>query len=120
MQGIAGLAVEFARQAQTDFDEESETIPTERFQWFIGAALVLLVAQWFVAEGRRPARPLRVGRRQTLGAASILGMLLLAALLAGCGGTAGLPAGERGQRGIRRRSLRGGIDCLSGGEGVAA
>ena len=96
VQGIAGLAVEFARQAQTDFDEESETIPTERFQWFIGAALVLLVAQWFVAEGRRPARPLRVRSRQTLGAAGILGTLMLAALLAGCGGTAGYQQVQEG------------------------
>src|SRR5690606_16115011 len=81
VEGIAGLAVEFARQQQTDFDSESETIPIERFQWFLGAALVLLVMHWFVAEGRRPARPLRVGRRQSMGNTGLLTIVAAAVLL---------------------------------------
>jgi Ca-activated chloride channel family protein len=87
--GIAGLAVEFARLQQTEFGAESETVPVERFQWFLGAALVMLLLQSVIAEGRRSSRPLRVRRRQTLGATGVLGVAAIAALLAGCGGTAG-------------------------------
>ena len=88
-QGIAGLAVEFARLQQTNFEEAPETIPAERLQWFLGGAVALLLAQWLTAEGRRPALPLAVTRRRTLELAGPLSMLLLAALIAGCGGTAG-------------------------------
>lgn len=86
--GIAGLAVEFARLQQTSFDEETQSIPIERFQWFLGAAVVLLLMHWLIAEGRRPAAPLRVRRRRGLGAAAVIGGLACALLLAGCGGTA--------------------------------
>lgn len=89
VEGIAGLAVEFARLQQTDFEEESETIPVERFQWFLGGAIALLLLQWLVAEGRRTTVPLRVGRRRALGGTGLLGTMLLAILLVGCGGTAG-------------------------------
>jgi Ca-activated chloride channel family protein len=86
--GIAGLAVEFARLQQTSFDEESETIPVERFQWFLGAAIALLLLQWLIAEGRRTGVPLRVRRRRGLGAGALLGLLALATFFGGCGGTA--------------------------------
>lgn len=86
VQNIAGLAVEFARLQQSAFDEDSETIPVERFQWFLGAALALLMVQWTIPEGRRPTAPLTSGAtaRVSILAGSVLGALLLA----GCGGTA--------------------------------
>lgn len=79
---IAGLAVEFARLRQSEFEAAEQPAPVERFQWFVGAALLLLLAQAFVATGSRPA-PLRVGRI-TLGSAALLAWLVLVA----CGGSA--------------------------------
>lgn len=87
VQSIAGLAVEFARLQQSAFEEDSETIRVERFQWFLGAALVLLLVQWLIPEGRRPTdRPAASATMARVGA--ITGALLVALLLAGCGGTA--------------------------------
>ena len=79
---IAGLAVEFARLRQSEFEAAEQPAPVERFQWFLGAALLLLLAQALVATGSRPA-PLRVGRI-TLGSAALLAGLALVA----CGGSA--------------------------------
>ena len=93
--GIAGLAVEFARLQQTDFEATSETIPIERFQWFLGAAVALLLAQWAIAEGARVRLPLRIGSRRSLHGAGLLG-LFLTLLLAGCGGTAAHQKVEEG------------------------
>ena len=76
---IAGLAVEFARLRQSQFAVAEQSAPVERFQWFLGAALLLLLAQSAVADGGVPA-PLRVGRI-SLGSAPLAGLLLLA-----CGG----------------------------------
>ena len=79
---ISGLAVEFARLQQSEFEAAERPAPVERFQWFVGAALLLLLAQALVATGSRPA-PLRVGRI-TLGSAALLAGLVLVA----CGGSA--------------------------------
>ena len=76
---IAGLAVEFARLRQSQFAVAEQPAPVERIQWFLGAALLLLLAQSAVADGGVPA-PLRVGRI-SLGSAPLAGLLLLA-----CGG----------------------------------
>ncbi len=79
---IAGLAVEFARLRQSEFEAAERPAPVERFQWFLGMALLLLLAQALVATGSRPG-PLRVGRI-TLGSAALLAGLVLVA----CGGSA--------------------------------
>ncbi len=74
---VAGLAVQFARLGQSEFARGERSAPVERFQWFLAAALVLLLAHALVAEGVRP-RPLRLGRI-ALGATALLtGLLLIA------------------------------------------
>ncbi|MSQ42124.1 MAG: VWA domain-containing protein [Dehalococcoidia bacterium] len=79
---LAGLAVAFARLRQSEFEAAHQPAPVERFQWFLGAALTLLIAHSLVGEsGRR--MPLRRGRI-VLGAGALsAGLLLLA-----CGGDA--------------------------------
>lgn len=77
---VAGLAVEFARLRQSQFAESMRAAPVERFQWFLGGALLLLVAQTLVAEGAR-VRPLRA-TRVALGATALLAAVILA-----CGGS---------------------------------
>ena len=47
---LPGLAVEFQRLRQSAFDEGANRAPIERFQWFLGAALLLLALQAFVAD----------------------------------------------------------------------
>ena len=79
---IAGLAVEFARLRQSELATSEQPAPVERFQWFLGAALLALLAQSLLADGRRPAS-LRRGPI-SLGAATLIAALLAAA----CGGTA--------------------------------
>ena len=80
---IVGLAVEFQRLRQSAFDESSDDAPIERFQWFLGGALVLLAAQMLVADGGRERRRWGTvpGGRLVLGGAA----LVLLALLAACG-----------------------------------
>lgn len=78
---VAGLAVEFARLRQSQFDESTQSAPVERYQWLLGAALVLLIAQSLTAEGVRPL-PLRASRIS-------LGVTALIAFGAvSCGGSA--------------------------------
>ena len=78
---VAGLAVDFQRMSQSLFDRETQRAPVERFQWFLGAALALLLAQAALADvapRRRPrARSLAIG-----------GVALLGLLATSCGGTA--------------------------------
>lgn len=76
--GLPGLAVEFQRLRQSAFDEGANRAPVERFQWFLGGALLLLVLQTLVAEGGWRRRP-RFGRL-TLAA----GALPLVALIVAC------------------------------------
>ena len=87
---IAGLAVEFAGLRQSELAEGEGDVPIERFQWFLGAALALLLLQSLIPDARRAA-PLRVGRIGALGAAS-----LLALVLGACSGTALYRHVERG------------------------
>jgi tetratricopeptide (TPR) repeat protein len=77
---VAGLAVEFARLRQSQFAESTQAAPIERFQWFLGGALLLLVLQTLVTEGAR-VRPRRA-TRITLGVTA-----LIAAVIVACGGS---------------------------------
>ena len=83
LDAIAGLAVEFQRLRRSAFDEGANRAPIDRFQWFLGAALVLLLAQTWIAEGARGA-PRAPAGRIALGTAG----LLVAVVLAACGSAA--------------------------------
>ena len=97
LDSIVGLAVEFQRLRQSVFDEGSDQAPVDRFQWFLGAALALLLAQSLVADGAwrgpwqggRP-RGLRESARRRARGRVVLGAagLVLAWLLAACGSAA--------------------------------
>jgi Ca-activated chloride channel family protein len=78
---VAGLAVEFARLRQSQFEESELTAPVERYQWLLAASLVLLLAQSVVARGTRPL-PLR-SSRISLGFTALLTLGIVA-----CGGSA--------------------------------
>ena len=74
---LPGLAVEFQRLRQSDFDQGANRAPVERFQWFLGAALLLLVLQALVADGGWQRR-LRFGRL-TLASSALPAIALIAA-----------------------------------------
>ena len=65
---LPGLAVEFQRLRQSAFDEDANRAPIERFQWFLGAALLLLALQAFVADSGWRQR-IRGGRLALVSAA---------------------------------------------------
>lgn len=90
LDAIAGLAVEFQRLRRSAFDEGANQAPIDRFQWFLAGALVLLLAQSWIAQGARAATRLHAPR-VVLGATGLLAALLIAA----CGS----PAYEDVQRG---------------------
>lgn len=98
LERAAGLAVEFRRLQQTRFAEASRHTGVERFQWFAGAALALLVVQtalarWAEHEERpRPARRRRTRRRRTRAAAALVASILAAVVLGGCATVLGTPA----------------------------
>lgn len=80
---IAGLAVEFQRLRRSAFDEGANEAPIDRFQWFLGGALALLLVQsWFATGGTTAAR--LPAARIVLGATGLLAALLIAA----CGSAA--------------------------------
>ena len=83
LDAIAGLAVEFQRLRRSAFDEGANRAPIDRFQWFLAAAFVLLLAQTWIAEGARGASRLPAGRI-ALGATG----LLVAVVLGACGSAA--------------------------------
>ncbi|MEX2031699.1 MAG: VWA domain-containing protein, partial [Dehalococcoidia bacterium] len=73
----AGLAVDFRRIQQTEFASETQPAPIERFGWFAGAALALVLVAIAAGEGRRSGLPrLRGG---------LITAVLAGAILAGCG-----------------------------------
>jgi Ca-activated chloride channel family protein len=94
LESLSGLAVEYRRLALTRLDESTQQAPVERFQWFLGLALVLLVLRGLLPEAGLH-RPLRIGRmplttreamrntRHGLAAGGLLATLLIA----GCSGT---------------------------------
>ncbi|MDA1004729.1 MAG: VWA domain-containing protein, partial [Chloroflexi bacterium] len=95
VQAMPGLAVEFRRMSQSLFAQETQTAPIERFQWFVGVALVLLLAHGAlgISIGRRPSRRGR-GPRTRSGAAPAL--ILIALVGAGCSGSVLYQAVTRG------------------------
>ena len=83
LDAIAGLAVEFQRLRRSAFDEGANSAPIDRFQWFVAGALVLLLAQSWIAEGSRAAARLP-GARIVLAGTGLLATMLIAA----CGSAA--------------------------------
>ncbi len=79
---LLGIRNDLARLDQTPLGAETQKIPIERFQYFVAAALVLLLFSWFTPSGLpRPSfRWLRRGRH-----GPVMAVLLLAFLIAGCG-----------------------------------
>ena len=93
---VPGYAVEFRRLQQTRFAEASRLASVERFQWFAGAALALLVAQYLLprAATRQPSRGTRRPdfRRSRAGRAAVLTSMVVAMLvLSGCTTLLGTP-----------------------------
>ena len=108
IEALPGLAVVFGRLAQTQFDEDEVRVPIERFQWFAGAALALMLAETLVAPASRLARrgPRTLRRRRRPGwrrpgwlrrreTGPVAGSLLVALLVA-CGGSVAYHAVTRG------------------------
>lgn len=103
LESLAGLAVEYRRLALTVLDDSTLQAPAERFQWFLGAALVLLVLRSLLPEAGLH-RPLRIGRlplgtREAIRNARhgvAAGGLLAALLLSGCAGTSAFEHVEEG------------------------
>ena len=83
-----GLAVEFRRLRQTQFATADRPAPIERFAWFLGGALALLLAHTLVpvARGAPPAPQPAPGSRR--GAARGVAAATAALILVGCTGTA--------------------------------
>jgi Ca-activated chloride channel family protein len=77
---LTGLQVDLDRLDPTPAGAERSIIPIERYQFFVGAALVLLLAAWFLP-ARVPLPRLRRARPHPAFA-----VLLLALLVGACGG----------------------------------
>ncbi len=100
---IAGLAVEYRQLALTLFEATMEDAPAERFQWFLGAALALLIVRTLMPRAGEH-QPLRIGRlplgtRDRLASTRhglAAGGLLAALLIAGCTGTSTFAHVEEG------------------------
>lgn len=102
VRGMAGLAVDFRRLRQTQFEVTETRIPSERFSWFVGGALVLLLAQALVpTSGETPLLPrprLPRSRRARTGSAGVALSALLIMLTACVGGTPAYRHVEAGNR----------------------
>ncbi|MEX2446278.1 MAG: VWA domain-containing protein, partial [Dehalococcoidia bacterium] len=90
---IAGLAVEFRRLRQIEFDSATQDARIERFPWFLGAAVALLLLHEVTPAGVGRGRRRRERRRlaPTAAASALL-------LLAGCAGTLAYQHVEAGNR----------------------
>ncbi len=94
-----GFAIEFRRLQQTRFAEESRRAGVERFQWFAGAALALLVLQSLLPHASSPRAMSRAPRfdwrrrriRRAARAAGVTSMALAVLLLSGCTSPLGTP-----------------------------
>jgi Ca-activated chloride channel family protein len=49
----AAVADEIGRLARTKFESQEGTLPIERYQWFVAAALVLLLIEFLLPDSRR-------------------------------------------------------------------
>lgn len=104
VRGMAGLAVDFRRLRQTQFEVADTRVPRDRFPWFLGGALALLMAQALLpGSGEtpllpRPRLPLR-GRTRRAAAVTALSVLTLA--LGGCAAVGGAPAYRQVEAGNR-------------------
>jgi Ca-activated chloride channel family protein len=78
---LLGVRNDLARLDQTPLGSETEVVPVERFQYFVVAALGLLLLSWFTPS-RLPLPSLRWLRRSRRRPA--LAALLLAMLIGGC------------------------------------
>lgn len=78
---LLGVRNDLARLDQTPLGSETQDIPIERFQYFVAAALVLLLLAWFTPT-RVPLPSFRWLRRARRRPA--LAALLLAVLIGGC------------------------------------
>ncbi|MEX2229612.1 MAG: VWA domain-containing protein [Dehalococcoidia bacterium] len=92
VEAVAGLAVEFRRMSQSLFAQETQIALVERFQWFVGGALVLLLAHGALGATRGRGRRRAWRRRQATAPA----LAVLALVLVGCSGTALYRAITRG------------------------
>ncbi len=105
VRGMAGLAVDFRRLQQTQFQTAQTRAPRDHFSWFIGGALVLLLAQAALptsTESRllprvRLPQSLR-SRRARRGAAGIA-MSAIIVMLTGCTTVLGTDAYRRVEAG---------------------
>lgn len=79
---LLGIRNDLARLDQTPLGSETTDIPVERFQYFVAAALVLLLLSWFTPS-RLPRLSLRWLRRRR--PRPVLAALLLAVLIGACG-----------------------------------
>ncbi|MPZ49664.1 MAG: VWA domain-containing protein [Dehalococcoidia bacterium] len=79
--GLFGLRDDIAQLQQTPIGAETQSVPIERFQGFVGVALALLVASWLLP-GRLSLRLPSLAQRPKPG----LAMLLLAVVAGACGG----------------------------------
>ncbi len=102
VRALPGLAVEFSRLQQSQFDSGTERIPTERFQWLLGIGLVLLLAQTLLAEASAPATThVRTGSRRVLGIAMLFGSIVVT----GCSGTDAYQRVTTGNSAFERRQF---------------
>lgn len=81
---LLGFREDLARLERTPLADQTQSIPVQRFQVFVAAALALLAASWFVPFRASALRSLRLPRlRPQPGMA----MLLLALLIGACSGS---------------------------------
>ena len=80
---LVGLRIDLRSLDPTPLGAERSIIPIERYQWFVAAALALLVVAWFLP-ARLPLPRLRRARPHPAFA-----MLLLALVAGACGGGSG-------------------------------
>lgn len=111
--GIAGLAVDFRRMQQTTFEETPQTALQDQFAWFIGGALLLLLAVGIAGEGGSARAP-----RLHRGVITSTMALTLAFIVAGCGSAAwqhverGNEAYTRGEWEISIEAYRAALELL--------
>ncbi|MSP22559.1 MAG: VWA domain-containing protein [Dehalococcoidia bacterium] len=99
---VTGLAVEFSRLRQTTFEGANEEVHADRFPWFIGTALALLVFHSLTTETRARTGAVEVARSARTHLLPLTAAVAL--LLDACSGTAAwqqVDAGNRAYDGAR-------------------